>query len=254
MCLSLEVEQAWLDQIHYCNWSVWMCVCLRDCKAVVCAAAIAKSILSHWFFLSLVLKNCFSSAVIHPRWPSTKAAALFYQATICKWLRGWKWDLRRLFKWPRFCSNLFPSAPPSCQKQRITNPFQNPGAGGSKEASLEQVGCQKSQLAGSALRNLVQQRPIKLLRLGTVMTGGPPPRELNDRNSVVGKKIYQLTLDFFCHSLTCYCSWVDLSNNTANYLPCYLKFLLTFQITQQISCCTAPCVSSPNTSNIYSLL
>lgn len=65
---------------------------------------------------------------------------------------------------------------------------------------LEQGGCQKSQLAGSALRNPETRTAAayQLLRLSTVMTGGPPPRELNDRNSVVGKKKkYHLTLEFF---------------------------------------------------------
>lgn len=57
---------------------------------------------------------------------------------------------------------------------------------------LEQGGCQKSQLAGSALRNpeTRTEAAYELLRLSTVMTGGPLPRELNDRNSVVGKKKY----------------------------------------------------------------
>lgn len=87
---------------------------------------------------------------------------------------------------------------------------------------LEQGGCQKSQLAGSALRN---PAAYQLLRLSTVMTGGPPPRELNDRNSVVGKKkkIYHLTLESFFHSfqtpLTCYCSCVEfLSRNSAHFV------------------------------------
>lgn len=110
---------------------------------------------------------------------------------------------------------------------------------------LEQGGCQKSQLAGSALRNPETRTAAayQLLRLSTVMTGGPPPRELNDRNSVVGKK-KNITLhqNFFFHSfqtsLTCYCSCVEfLSKNSAH-------FVLFWPF----------CVSSPNMSNIYSLL
>lgn len=180
-----------------------------------------------------------------------KGSCFILPATICKWLRERKWNLRWLLNDLDSAAIYFPphhvctrgrspsAEPPGARNNKLfSKSFQSSGLvdGG----LLEQGGCQKSQLAGSALRN---PAAYQLLRLSTVMTGGPPPRELNDRNSVVGKKkkISPYTRIFFFTPFKP--PWHVIAHVWS-----------FFQGTQHISCCSGPCVSSPNTSNIYSLL
>lgn len=97
-----------------------------------------------------------------------KGSCFILPATICKWLRGWTRDLRWLLNDLDSAAIYFPphhvgSLHRAARSEKITNAFQNLTRlrGCWVEGSLpEEGGCQKSQLAGSALRNLVQQRPI----------------------------------------------------------------------------------------------
>lgn len=189
----------------FANWRVSP----RTCSGTVgsrwrhCVCKVNSLPLCFFLFFSR-LTNCFSLAVIHPRWRSTKAAALFHRPLYVNDSEGeggicggfWMTSIQRQFISPPQRLSLPPA---SRQRWRTTNSFQNlsrPRGWPVDGRLLQQGGCQKSQLAGSALRNLLRQQPISFSDSAQLWLGAQ--RRGSWMTGIVWlEKKYHLTLDYF---------------------------------------------------------
>lgn len=189
------------------------CVCvLSDCGLSFAPLELQ----SQFFFFSIsCLTNCFSGCN-SSQMTEHKGSCFILTATICKWLRGAKVGFAVAFQRPRFCSNLFPlrtsAELPEAKNNKVF--FKIALVGQRRGPCWSGAACQKSQLAGSALRNLVRQRPISSSDSAQLWLGAHRRGSWTTEIVRLEKKNISLHLD----SLTCYCSRVDfLSRNSAHF-------------------------------------